>query len=246
MGEALVEACPGYAFEWYAANESGATSPAFMALVDYVLNPAPIVSVAPQITSAAPTATGTVGLAYNFNVTATGTAPITFTASGLPAGLTISSAGVIAGTPTTAGTFPGTITAANGTLPNATQSFSIVIKKADLSNLSPVVQILYPTKRDNFIAGNNIVLAAQATDRDGSVTSVEFFAGKTSLGFAEFVGNKRSADHRAKGIFVLVWRNVLAGQYELTARAVDNADASTDSKSVGISVSKKRPGGGWR
>ena len=84
-------------------------------------------TVAPTITSVAPPATGTVGVAYNFSVTATGTAPITFTATGLPGGVTISSAGVIAGTPTTAGTFNGTITAANGTLPNATQAFSIVI-----------------------------------------------------------------------------------------------------------------------
>ena len=62
-----------------------------------------------------------------YTVTATGTAPITFTASGLPDGLTISTAGAITGTPLTAGTFTGTITAANGTLPNATQPFSIVI-----------------------------------------------------------------------------------------------------------------------
>ena len=34
---------------------------------------------------------------------------------------------MISGTPTTAGTFNGTITAANGTLPNAAQAFSIVI-----------------------------------------------------------------------------------------------------------------------
>jgi hypothetical protein len=40
--------------------------------------------------------------------------------------LAISGAGIISGTPTSAGTFAGTITAANGTLPNATQSFSIV------------------------------------------------------------------------------------------------------------------------
>ena len=81
----------------------------------------------PTITSVAPSATGIVGVPYNFNCTANGNAPITFTAPGLPTGLTISSAGAISGTPTTAGTFAGTITAANGTPPNATQSFSIVI-----------------------------------------------------------------------------------------------------------------------
>jgi hypothetical protein len=88
---------------------------------------APVVTVAPTITSAAPTATATVGVPYNFACTATGTTPITFTAPGLPAGLTMSTAGVISGTPTAAGTFSGTITAANGTAPNATKAFSIAV-----------------------------------------------------------------------------------------------------------------------
>jgi hypothetical protein len=88
--------------------------------------PSTTATVAPTITSVTPPATGTVGVPYNFTVTATGTAPITFTAPGLPTGLAISGAGIISGTPTSAGTFAGTITAANGTLPNATQSFSIV------------------------------------------------------------------------------------------------------------------------
>jgi hypothetical protein len=68
-----------------------------------------------------------VGVAYSFSCTATGTVPITFAAAGLPTGLTISPAGVISGRPTLPGTFPGTITASNGTPPNATQAFSIVI-----------------------------------------------------------------------------------------------------------------------
>jgi hypothetical protein len=92
-----------------------------------VWNPSGAPPVAPTITSAPPTGSGTVGVAYNFTCTATGTTPIGFTATGLPTGLSISTSGVISGTPTTAGTFPGTITATNGTLPNASQAFSIVI-----------------------------------------------------------------------------------------------------------------------
>jgi hypothetical protein len=66
----------------------------------------------PAITSVALPATGIVGVPYNFNCTASGNAPITFTAPGLPTGLTISSAGVISGNLKAAGTFTGTITAA--------------------------------------------------------------------------------------------------------------------------------------
>src|SRR5512139_344813 len=94
-----------------------------------VISAAPV---PPTITSPAPPATGTVGAPYNFLCTATGTTPITFTASGLPPGLVINAAGAISGTPTTAGTFNGTVTAANGTPPDATQPFTIII------NASPV------------------------------------------------------------------------------------------------------------
>ncbi len=83
--------------------------------------------VAPTITSAPPTANGTVGVPYNYTCTATGTPLPGFAATGLPTGLTINSTGFVSGTPTVSGTFNGTITATNGTLPNATQPFGIVI-----------------------------------------------------------------------------------------------------------------------
>lgn len=82
---------------------------------------------APMFTSAPLPATGTVGVPYNFTCAATGTSPITFSASGLPAGVEISPLGVISGVPTDHGAFNGTVTASNGTLPNATQPFSIVV-----------------------------------------------------------------------------------------------------------------------
>lgn len=84
-------------------------------------------TVAPTITSGTPPSTGTLSVPYTHTCTASGTAPITFSASGLPTGLAINSAGAISGTPTVSGAFNGTITAANGTLPNATQAFAINI-----------------------------------------------------------------------------------------------------------------------
>jgi len=87
---------------------------------------------APTITSAN-SAGFAVGVAGTFTVTATGTAPITFTETGtLPAGVTLSSGGVLSGTPAagTAGSYPITITASNGTLPNATQNFTLTVGQA--------------------------------------------------------------------------------------------------------------------
>lgn len=83
---------------------------------------------APSITNGPPPS-GMVGTAYNFTYTATGFPTSTFavTTGSLPTGLTISSLGVISGTPTAAGTFTGTVTASNGVGTAATQNFSIAI-----------------------------------------------------------------------------------------------------------------------
>lgn len=83
---------------------------------------------APMISGTPPG--GTVGSPYSFTVTATGTAPIAFSATGLPAGLSIDPAsGVITGTPTAVGSSSVTITATNagGT---ATLNATIVIAPA--------------------------------------------------------------------------------------------------------------------
>ena len=85
--------------------------------------------VAPTITSVNH-ATFTKGSAGSFTVTATGSPAPTFTEVGtLPTGVLFSSAGLLSGTPTTSGTFPITITAANGVTPNATQSFTLTVDR---------------------------------------------------------------------------------------------------------------------
>jgi hypothetical protein len=68
--------------------------------------------IAPSITSAL-TATGTVGAAFTpYQITGSQN-PTSFGATGLPAGLSFNGAGLITGTPTTAGTSSVTITASN-------------------------------------------------------------------------------------------------------------------------------------
>jgi len=68
--------------------------------------------IAPQITSSN-SFNGTVGVAFSNTVTASGTAPITFTGSNLPTGLNIATNGLISGTPTVAGTNIAVFTASN-------------------------------------------------------------------------------------------------------------------------------------
>ncbi|SEM04414.1 putative Ig domain-containing protein [Streptacidiphilus jiangxiensis] len=72
--------------------------------------------------------TGTVGTAVSKQISATDSAgkSLTFSATGLPAGLSISSSGLISGTPTTAATSSVTVTATSGTASGST-SFSWTI-----------------------------------------------------------------------------------------------------------------------
>jgi hypothetical protein len=93
---------------------------------------------APAITSANST-TFTVGTARSFTVTTTGSPTPALSESGtLPSGVTFTNNGngtaTLGGTPAagTGGTYSLTITASNGVSPNATQSFTLVVKSIAL------------------------------------------------------------------------------------------------------------------
>lgn len=91
-------------------------------------------------------------------------------------------------------------------------------------NTAPTVSISAPGSGASFAAGSNIVVTATAQDSDGSVVSVEFFRGATSMG----------TDTSAP--FSAIWTSATAGSYALTARATDNAGAGTTSTAVSITV----------
>ncbi len=89
---------------------------------------APLSALAQQTITAT---TGQVGTAYSYQVTSTATPPVTYSASGLPAGLAINStSGLITGTPTTAGTTTGTVSITNSSGQVNTANISVTINPA--------------------------------------------------------------------------------------------------------------------
>ncbi|WP_276497258.1 PA14 domain-containing protein [Pontibacter litorisediminis] len=92
------------------------------------------------------------------------------------------------------------------------------------ANQAPTVAITSPTVNASLSTGSPIVINANATDADGSVTKVEFYQGSVKL------GEDTSAP------FSYTWTNAATGTYSLTAKAYDNAGASKTSAAVGIVV----------
>ncbi len=91
---------------------------------------------APSITNGPPS-DANLNSSYSFAYTASGYPAPTFSLSSgsLPPGLTLSTTGVISGTPTQTGTFTGTVTATNGVASDASQSFKINITNATTPTL---------------------------------------------------------------------------------------------------------------
>lgn len=72
---------------------------------------------------------GTVGSAYAATLSATGFGPFTYSATGLPQGLSLGG-NMISGTPTAAGTYTGTLTATDATGATSTVGFTLTINPA--------------------------------------------------------------------------------------------------------------------
>ncbi|WP_312363719.1 IPT/TIG domain-containing protein [Ensifer sp.] len=141
----------------YVATNAGGTSN--FGLVTVVVND-------PAFSVTLPASTGTVGDAYNSGGIAVsvsgGKAPYTnFSATGLPIGLSISSAGVISGTPTAAGNATVVITATDSSGGNG--SFTSTAS-ASISIAAPTISINPPTLPN---AANGVSYGATLTGTGG-------------------------------------------------------------------------------
>ncbi|HQR12759.1 MAG TPA: Ig-like domain-containing protein, partial [Casimicrobiaceae bacterium] len=92
------------------------------------------------------------------------------------------------------------------------------------SNLSPTVAIATPTDGASLALGGSFALTASASDVDGSVTQVEYFANGGKVGQASTTP------------YSLTWVPAAAGSYVLTARATDNLGATTTSSAITVTV----------
>ena len=95
---------------------------------------------------------------------------------------------------------------------------------AEGANSPPTVSLTSPSYNANFPDTGSIDLGASATDLDGQVEKVEFFAGAQKLGDA------------ISDPFTFVWTNASRGYHTLTAVAFDNSGNFAQSAPVDIFV----------
>jgi hypothetical protein len=91
-------------------------------------------------------------------------------------------------------------------------------------NLAPTITLTQPADNDMFDAPADILIVADATDTDGAVAVVEYFANGEKLGETTAVPHE------------FAWNGVAAGTYDLTARATDDDGDSATSASVTVTV----------
>jgi len=94
---------------------------------------------------------------------------------------------------------------------------------ANLQGL-PEVQIISPAYGASYEKGANIPIEAVASDTNGQVTKVEFYARQTKIGEA------------TSSPYNMVWNNVSTGGYYITGKAIDNDGNSTFSNAIKIFV----------
>ncbi len=100
------------------------------------------------------------------------------------------------------------------------------------SNVAPTVSLTAPASGATATAPASFTVSANAADSDGTVASVAFYAGSA------LIGTDTTSPYSVS------WTNVAAGTYSLTARATDNAGATTTSAARSVSVTTAGGGGG--
>lgn len=107
---------------------------------------------------------------------------------------------------------------------NTTTSAPVNITVNSTSNAAPSVSITSPASGSSFAAPTTIALTASASDSDGTIASVDFYAGSTLIG----------SDTTSP--FSVNWANAAPGSYSITARATDNAGAATTSVAITVTL----------
>ncbi|MCP2044919.1 hypothetical protein L1278_002980 [Pontibacter sp. HSC-36F09] len=204
-------------------NSGGVTTSSPVSIAVNAANQAPTVAITSPANNATFTVPATIALAASASDTDGSIEKVEFYSGSTKLGEDFTSPYTYTWTGVTAGSYEITARATdNGGA--FTTSAAITINVNSPANVPPTITITSPANNATFTAPGSIAIAATASDQDGTVTKVEFYNGVTKLG--EDLASPYS----------FAWRNVVAGNYTLSARATDNSGAVTTSAIVSVTV----------
>ncbi len=162
----------------------------------------------------------TVGSAYSQTITATGTGTdfLVATGSTLPAGLTLSSAGVLSGTPTAAGNYSFAIIANAGAGVFTTQTFTLTVAQSG----AVTAPTFYTTSLPNATAGEQYLQVINVT---GGTGTLNFTVNPPSLALTQPLPGE---GYLPTGLIlspggILTGTPITAGTYNFTVTVTDSA-----------------------
>lgn len=124
---------------------------------------------------------------------------------------------------TAVGRYELTVRAQKGAFFN-TNSLFIFVTNQGITNFNPTIVMTSPINGAEFTTPINLLLSADAQDKDGDITQVIFYDGATILGTS------------AVAPYTLVLTNLAAGNYVFAASVEDNRTATNLSTSVSVAV----------
>jgi len=124
------------------------------------------------------------------------------------------------------------VTTAYGNEPTNWFASGITPGEVNTLNQAPIVTILSPTNGSVFNVPADISITADASDPDGQIVSVDFFAGEVRIGAA------------TQSPFTFIWSNAPVGSHSIVAKARDNRLAVTPSAPVAVTVNPPPIGSG--
>ena len=109
----------------------------------------------------------------------------------------------------------------NGSLVTTSEAVTISVYTP---NIAPSVSLTSPVATTKYTAYATVIISANASDTDGTVSKVEFYRGTTLLQTVY------------ESPYTYTWTKVAAGNYTITAKATDNNGLETVSDAVTITV----------
>ncbi|HLX61616.1 MAG TPA: MBG domain-containing protein, partial [Planctomycetota bacterium] len=151
----------------------------------------------PVAITSAQTASGVQNTSFSYTITASGSAPMTFKADGLPAGLTLTGT-VISGIPTVTGVFDVVLTV-NNYAGSATQPLKLVVTQSTGVNHAPVFSSPPMASANPATTGVPVTLTANATDADGDALDYTWDFGDGTTALSASV----SKSYAAAGVYIV-------------------------------------------